>query len=119
MLTDVANLDHVQTDDGCWPCLPDASGSDFFFYDITWRSFCDSTIEFEALHAETGVTVSNLATLREARHRFLPPMQPARSPSKHSTPTVVPCVGRSARKVKQRQHSTPVLRASNRTVLST
>ena len=66
MLTEVANLDHVQTDDGCWPCLPDDSGRDFFFYDITWRSFCDGTIDFEALHGSTGVTVSNLATLREA-----------------------------------------------------
>src|SRR3954470_22848597 len=30
LLRDVANLDHVQTDDFCWPCLPDASGLDFF-----------------------------------------------------------------------------------------
>lgn len=66
VLRDVARLDHIQTDDFCWPCLPDASGPEFFFYDLSWADFCGGNLDLSALHAETGVTVRNLATLREA-----------------------------------------------------
>ncbi|KXK37876.1 MAG: hypothetical protein UZ16_OP3001000989 [Candidatus Hinthialibacteria bacterium OLB16] len=31
LLRDVAGLDHAQTDDFVWACLPDSSGPDFFF----------------------------------------------------------------------------------------
>ena len=66
LLSEVANLDHTQTDDACWPCLPDSSGPDFFFYDISWASFCRGEIDSAALHQETGITVKDLASLREA-----------------------------------------------------
>jgi hypothetical protein len=66
LLQEKANLDHVQTDDFCWPCLPDESGPDFFFYDLSWASFCSGTPELEALAKETGVTVRDLKTLRQA-----------------------------------------------------
>jgi hypothetical protein len=66
LLKEVANIDHVQTDDFCWPCLPDASGAGFFFYDISWAAFCDGRIDIEMLHSETGVEVTNLAQLRQA-----------------------------------------------------
>ncbi len=35
ILRDIANLDHIQTDDNRWPCPPDESGPDFFLYDMT------------------------------------------------------------------------------------
>lgn len=66
VLRDVARLDHIQTDDFCWPCLPDASGPGFFFYDLSWAGFCNGEIDWQALHAETGIAVRNLATLQEA-----------------------------------------------------
>jgi uncharacterized protein len=60
------NLDHVQTDNFCWPCPPDASGKDFFLYDLSWAGFCNGQVDTQAIHAETGVTVRDLATLRQA-----------------------------------------------------
>jgi predicted TIM-barrel fold metal-dependent hydrolase len=76
ILRDEGLYDHIQTDDFCWPCLPDKSGVDFFFYDLSWAVFCAGNLEQEknaagewtrqAIHRETGVTVGNLATLREA-----------------------------------------------------
>ena len=70
MLRDRAKIDHIQTDDFIWPCVPDESGPDFFLYDLSWRSFvfCD----FEAsnlvagLAEETGVTVKDIRLLRQA-----------------------------------------------------
>lgn len=66
ILRDEANLDHVQTDDFVWPCLPDASGVDFFLYDLSWVSFCDGRFDVAALFAETGCAVRDLNTLRQA-----------------------------------------------------
>jgi predicted TIM-barrel fold metal-dependent hydrolase len=66
LLREVANLDHTQTDDFAWSCEPDDSGPDFFLYDLSWRSFCCGTIEWDQLAAETGITVSDLASLRQA-----------------------------------------------------
>ena len=63
LLKNVANLDHIQTDDGCWPCLPDRSGLDFFFYDISWAGFCNGHIDPEAIEAETSVAVNDLNSL--------------------------------------------------------
>lgn len=71
ILRDWAKLDHVQVDDFCWPCLPDASGPDFFLYDIRWADFCRGEIDFAGLTKETGVTVMNLATLREAFEKLV------------------------------------------------
>jgi hypothetical protein len=66
ILRDEGNLDHVQIDDFCWPCLPDESGVDFFLYDLSWMSFCTGTFDVAALHTETGITVRDTGTLREA-----------------------------------------------------
>ena len=59
-------LDHVQTDNFCWPCTPDASGPDFFLYDLSWVGFCNGEVDPAALHAETGIQVRDLPTLRQA-----------------------------------------------------
>src|ERR1051325_3067069 len=66
ILRDWAKLDHVQVDDFSWACLPDASGPDFFLYDIRWFDFCCGRIDFAALATATGVTVTVLPRLREA-----------------------------------------------------
>lgn len=66
ILREMGNLDHVQTDDFCWPCLPDESGPEFFFYDLSWASFCGGKPDFKALVGETGIEVTDLKTLRDA-----------------------------------------------------
>lgn len=66
ILKDVANLDHVQIDDFCLPCVPDESGPDFFLYDLSWRKFCVGELDATALYEETRIEVTDLATLREA-----------------------------------------------------
>lgn len=66
ILRDEGNLDHVQIDNFVWPCLPDASGVDFFLYDLSWASFCDGSFDVPALVAETGCEVRDLNTLRLA-----------------------------------------------------
>ena len=65
LLHDVANLDHVQTDDFSWHCLPDNSGLDFFLYDLSWAGFCNGQIDTDQIHAETGVEVKDLRTLKQ------------------------------------------------------
>ena len=66
LLEEVGGIDHTQTDDFVWPCLPDASGPDFFFYDISLAGFCNGQIEVESLATETGITVVDLTSLRRA-----------------------------------------------------
>lgn len=66
LLSKVANIDHIQTDDFCWPCLPDASGPDFFLYDLSWASFCAGRPDFKTITEETGITVTNIDTLQHA-----------------------------------------------------
>ncbi|MCZ6633557.1 MAG: amidohydrolase family protein [bacterium] len=66
MLHDMVNLDHIQTDDFCWPCPPDESGPDFFFYDLSWAGFCAGRVEPEAIASETGITVTTLDSLQHA-----------------------------------------------------
>jgi hypothetical protein len=66
LLREQANLDHVQVDDFVRPCLLDASGPDFFFYDISWVAFANGQPDLHPLAAETGVEVRDLATLRQA-----------------------------------------------------
>ena len=66
LLCDVANLDHVQTDDFQWACLPDPSGLDFFLYDLSWAGFCNGEIDLEQIYSETDVEVTGLDTLRQA-----------------------------------------------------
>lgn len=66
ILRDRARLDHVQTDDFCWPCPPDFSGRDFFLYDLSWAGFCSGQIDATALYEETDIEVTNLISLRQA-----------------------------------------------------
>jgi predicted TIM-barrel fold metal-dependent hydrolase len=66
LLREQANLDHVQIDDFVWPCVPDASGPDFFLYDLSWLHFCAGRPDLAALAQETGITVNGLESLREA-----------------------------------------------------
>jgi hypothetical protein len=66
LLRDVANLDHVQIDNFVMPCPVDASGPDFFFYDISWFSFCSGAPDLPALATETGIEVRDLPSLRLA-----------------------------------------------------
>ncbi|HLK58790.1 MAG TPA: amidohydrolase family protein [Chthonomonadaceae bacterium] len=61
-----AGIDHVQVDDFCWPCVPDASGPDFFLYDLSWLAFCNGQIETEEIQKEVGIEVRDLPTLRAA-----------------------------------------------------
>ncbi len=64
ILHDIAKLDHIQTDDFSWPCAPDASGLDFFLYDLSWATFCNGQVDASAIQAETGVEVKNLGSLK-------------------------------------------------------
>lgn len=65
LLSEVGKLDHVQTDDFCWPCVPDASGVDFFLYDLSWAGFCNGQVDAEAIAAETGKAVTDLTSLKQ------------------------------------------------------
>jgi hypothetical protein len=66
LLRDVANLDHIQTDDFCWPCPPDPAGVEFFLYDLSWQGFSSGVIDPEAIHGETDITVTDIASLKRA-----------------------------------------------------
>jgi hypothetical protein len=66
LLREVANLDHTQTDDFRWACVPDESGPEFFLYDLSWWNFCAGTVDWKQLAEETGVTVTTLPHLRAA-----------------------------------------------------
>lgn len=61
-----AGLDHVQVDDCVWKCAPDQSGPDFFLYDLSWLSFSSGQVDAARIHAEVGVEVTDLETLRGA-----------------------------------------------------
>ena len=66
LLREVANLDHIQTDDSSWPCDPDESGPDFFLYDLSWAGFCSGQIDQGAIAEDTGITVVDLDSLQKA-----------------------------------------------------
>lgn len=66
ILRDEANLAYVQVNHRTWSTLPDASGPEFFLYDMSWYLLSNGEMEFEALRRETGIEVTNLARLREA-----------------------------------------------------
>ena len=66
LLRDVAGLDHVQIDDFEWACEPDASGPEFFLYDVSWASFARGDVDVEDVLHETRVEISTLDDLREA-----------------------------------------------------
>ena len=64
LLRDEANLDHIQTDAKSMTVLPDLSGPDFFFYDISWVDFCSGRPNHEEIAQHTGQEVSDLYTLQ-------------------------------------------------------
>lgn len=66
LLSEVANIDHVQVDDFVRACEPDASGLDFFLYDLSWYQPCCGQIAVEEISEEVGVEVKDVATFREA-----------------------------------------------------
>lgn len=66
ILRDQARLDHVQVDDFLRPCAVDESGSDFFFYDISWVDLARGRPDLAALAQDTGVEVTDLTSLRRA-----------------------------------------------------
>ena len=66
ILRDVATLDHVQTDHFKRPVPIDSPGPDFFLYDINWEAFCSGRPDHDILAEETGVAVTDLASLRES-----------------------------------------------------
>ena len=66
LLRDVANLDHVQVDNYLWECPPDASGPDFFLYDLSWSSFCRGKVDAPAMYDEVGIAVEGIDSLRRA-----------------------------------------------------
>ena len=59
-------LNHIQTDDFCWSCVPDTSGPEFFLYDLSWAGFCGGNVNPENISKEVGIEVKDLGTLREA-----------------------------------------------------
>lgn len=70
LLRDVANLDHIQTDDFTLGVEPDSSGRDFFFYDISWVGFCAGRPNCDEIAQHTGVEVTDLSSLGRAMDRI-------------------------------------------------
>jgi len=66
LLSKNANLDHVQIDNFVWACVPDASGPDFFLYDLSWMGFCNGDVPQVQLESETGILVKSLPDLQQA-----------------------------------------------------
>jgi len=64
LLGDEANLDHIQTDAKSMTVVPDMSGPDFFFYDISWVDFCSGRPNHEEIAQHTGLEVSDLHSLK-------------------------------------------------------
>lgn len=70
ILQKIANLDHVQVDDFSWEnrwnWQRDASGPEFFLYDLSWRDFARGAVDSELIQKQVGVAVRDLRTLYEA-----------------------------------------------------
>ena len=64
LLREVANQDHIQVDHFVWPALPDKSGPDFFLYDLSVVSFVSGEIDPAPVQKETGIAITDLASLR-------------------------------------------------------
>lgn len=65
VLRDLAGLDHVQIDNFDVP-YADAAGPAFFLYDLSWADFASGKIDTSKIGERCGVTVSDLASLRQA-----------------------------------------------------
>ena len=66
ILRDVANLDHVQVDDFTVDVNVDASGPDFFRYDISWVNWANGRVRAADVHAHSGIEPTDTHTLRAA-----------------------------------------------------
>jgi predicted TIM-barrel fold metal-dependent hydrolase len=66
LLNEVANLDHVQIDDFEFVTKPDASGPDFFLYDLSWLGWTVGNIYAEEVQREVDVEIKDLASLQAA-----------------------------------------------------
>jgi uncharacterized protein len=66
LLRDVACLDHIQTDNFELKVSPDASGPDFFLYDISWWRWARGDMYADELTAEAGIEVRDAASLHSA-----------------------------------------------------
>ena len=65
LLKTVANLDHIQTDDFEWVTEPDASGPDFFLYDLSWVGWVNGNVYAEDVQRQVGIEIKDLASLRQ------------------------------------------------------
>ena len=91
LLRDEANLDHIQTDAKSMTVLPDLSGPDFFFYDISWVDFCSGRPNHDEIAQHTGQEVSDLYSLQRVME-----------------PTTALCAGRSAAATRPLKPSTSI-----------
>lgn len=66
ILRDVANLDHVQVDDFTVSVAKDASGPDFFLYDISWAHWTNGRVRAADVLELSGIEPKDTATLRDA-----------------------------------------------------
>ncbi len=77
VLREVANLDHVQIDDWSFVCEPDASGPEFFLYDLGLNWPISGRIDVEDILSATGVEVRDLASVEEALQTMFASYGPA------------------------------------------
>ncbi len=68
LLHELAGLDHVQIDAFIWAIEPEEMDTDFFHYDLSWADFASGNIDTDLIHQKTGITVSDVDSLREAFH---------------------------------------------------
>lgn len=64
LLRDEANLDHIQTDAFSIQVIPDESGPDFFFNDISWAAMCSGQPNHEEIAEHTGLEITDLPSLK-------------------------------------------------------
>ena len=69
-MRDTVRLDHVQTDDKGWQFTPDPTGPEFFLYDMSWVLFCGRGLPFDEVAKQTGIEVTDLASLRRSAERL-------------------------------------------------
>jgi hypothetical protein len=65
LLKDAANLDHIQTDDFEFVTQRDASGPDFFLYDLSWVGWANGNVYAEEVQREVGIEIKDLTSLRQ------------------------------------------------------
>lgn len=74
---EIARLDHIQIDDTQWAPTEEQASSSFLHHDLSWWSFCEGSLDFEAICRETGITVDSLPALRRAMEALFAKFGPA------------------------------------------